>query len=138
MTPKVSVYRFNRRDMETAERVRAPRFATLEAIRRVQGEPILDSDRQVDRRDIDNDGLYPKRNVWLVDIFDVVSREDGDRRVSVPHGEYIMREVSAELYSLSGDKLLLPFVLSLTEVATYLPGEGRPGKMKIIAGTSWP
>jgi hypothetical protein len=132
--PPVAVYRFEIWDQEVGKNAMTPRFATLEAIGRVHGNPIVESMRTVDSGDLDGDGFYPKRKAWLVKIFDLVSRQEGRGRVSVPHGEYTMREVSTELYSLSGDLLPMPFQLTLLEVATYLPGEDRPGKMKIIAG----
>jgi len=128
----VTVYRYL-----TGENAKAPYFATKEAIHREQGERLENSHRTVGLSEIDKKGFYPKPGIWVVEIFDVVSREDGNRRVSVPHGEYMMREVSAEIYSLSGDQLPFPFTLSLVEVATYLPAEDRPGKMKIVAGI-WP
>jgi hypothetical protein len=136
MPPK-AVYRFEVWDQNIGDNVIAPRFATLETIGRVNGVPIVESMRTVDGGDLDGSGFYPKPGVWLVKIFDVVSRQDGTARRSVPLGEYTMREVSTDLYSLSGDLLPVSFELNLVEVATYLPGEKRPGKMKIIAGT-WP
>ena len=125
----VSVYRFTWWDQTNGENVLTPRFATLEAIRRAQGSPLDKTVRVVDTADLDGNGHYPKADVWLVEIFDVVSRQDGNRRVSVPYGEYIMRKSSIESYWLSSDLLPAPFELTLTEVANYLQG-----KMKIVAG----
>jgi hypothetical protein len=130
---KVSVYFFEGWDGPAGENKKSLRMATLEAIKG-KGTPILETQRTVDKSDLDGSGFYPKPKVWLVKIFDLVSRVEGRSRVSVPHGEYAMREISTELYSLSGDLLPMPFELSLLEVATYLPGENKPGKMKIIAG----
>jgi hypothetical protein len=132
--PPVAVYRFEIWDHGVGDNATAPRFATLEAIGRVQGVPIVESMRTVDSGDLDGSGFYPKPKVWLLKIFDVVSRQDGRTRRSVPLGEYTMRQESTELYSLSGDLLPMPFELSLLEVATYLPGENKPGTMKIIVG----
>lgn len=132
--PPASVYRFEIWDPDGGKNVVAPRFATLPAISRVGGVYLPDTQRIVDGANLDGNGFYPKPKVWLVEVFDLVSRTEGKTRVSVPLGEYTMREVSTGLYSLSGDLLPFPFELSLVEVATYLPGENSPRKMKIIAG----
>jgi hypothetical protein len=95
--PPVAVYRFEIWDHEVGDNATAPPFATLAAIGRVHGNPIFESMRAVDSGDLDGNGFFPKPGVWLVKIFDLVSRQDGTARRSVPLGEYTMREVSTEL-----------------------------------------
>jgi hypothetical protein len=128
---KVSVYFFDGWDGPAGENKRSLRMATIEAIKS-RGTPILETQRTVNKSDLDG-GFFPKPGIWIVEIFDVVSRVEGRSRVSVPHGEYLMRERSTESYWLTNQDLLpVGFELTLTEVATYLQG-----KMRIIAG-KWP
>jgi hypothetical protein len=128
----VSVYRFTVWVQHTGENVLAPRFATATAIARVQGSAQLETQRTVDARDLDGNDFYPKEKVWLVEIFDLVSRKEGNTRLSVPHGEYTMREIAPGSYSLSGDLLPVPFELTDEEVCQYIQG-----KMRVVAG-KWP
>jgi hypothetical protein len=128
MPPTAAVYRFTVWDGN--DNVLTPNFATLESIGRAGGTPVDETARTVSRDDLDENGRYPKAKVWLVEIFDIVSRVDGRRRISVPLGEYVMRERSTESYWLTNDDLLpVGFELTLLEISTYLQG-----KMRILPG----
>jgi hypothetical protein len=128
----IAVHRFTVWDQTAGENVITPRFATLEAIRRVQGDFLPETNRVVDSSDLDGDGFFPKPNIWIVEILGAVFRQDGTTRVSVPLGEYTMCKCSTETYTFSDDLLPLSFELSLSEVTTFLQD-----KMRIIAGI-WP
>ena len=123
---KVSVYFFKGWDADAGVNVTSKRLATLQAIRGSKGEPMLETQRTVDRGYLDSNGFYPKTGVWLVEIFDLVYRHD---RVSVPLGEYTMTPISPQTFSFSGALLPLPFALDRLDVEFYLLG-----RMKLIAG----
>jgi hypothetical protein len=53
----VAVYRFVWWDQNAGENVATPRFATLEAIARCDGEPIEDTRRLVDRDQLNGSGF---------------------------------------------------------------------------------
>jgi hypothetical protein len=131
--PPAAVYRFTVWDQNVGDNERAPRFATLPAIERVRGMPLDDTMRIVDSADIDSNGFYPKPKVWLIEIFDLVSRTKGNTRVSVPEGEYTMREVNSDAFEVSGGLLPFPFEWSHAEISNYLQG-----KIRIVAGGPWP
>lgn len=48
----------------------------------------------------------------------VVSRQEGTQRISVPHGEYTMREIGSEQYEFSREGVQT-FPLTVEEVAQY-------------------
>jgi hypothetical protein len=128
--PPATVYRFTVWDQIIGDNVLAPRFATLQAIGRVRGGPLTETMRLVNDGDLDDDGFYPKAKTWLVEI---VLRQDGSTRRSVPLGEYTMHEDVTGQFALTAVNLLpMPFQLTLSEVEIYLQG-----RMKILAG-KWP
>jgi hypothetical protein len=48
-------------DHNLGDNVRAPRMATLEAIKRVGGVPVEGTARSVDAADLDGNGFYPRK-----------------------------------------------------------------------------
>ena len=57
----VAVYHFKVRDYYPGENVTSPRFATLETIKRIKGEPIENTRIIVSDTDLDGNGFYPKQ-----------------------------------------------------------------------------
>jgi len=58
--PKTTVYRFTIFDISQGKNVSSKRMATIEAINRFNGEPILDTAKEVDLTKVDENGRYPK------------------------------------------------------------------------------
>src|SRR5450432_2409860 len=111
---QVSVYFFTGWDSDDGENVRSKRMATLDTIAG-KGEPLLDTARSVGSDELDG-GFYPRPKVWIVEIHDRVSIQQGNQRIRVPEGEYTMRARPAETYSVSGPKWAIPFELSRDQV----------------------
>lgn len=57
MSDKVTVYYFEKYDINTDEMVHSKRRATLEAIKRVGGAPLNDTALQVDSSELDGYGF---------------------------------------------------------------------------------
>jgi hypothetical protein len=57
----VEVFKFERVDENYNATVRAPRMATLDAIRRVKGVAIESTIQMVDKSELDGNGFYPKK-----------------------------------------------------------------------------
>jgi hypothetical protein len=69
---------------------------------------------------------------WKVKVVGSVSRRQGNNRVAVPHGEYLMRETELGTYFLSretGPK----FALTQLEVSAHV----NESNLKIVEGR-WP
>jgi hypothetical protein len=57
----VEVFKFEHLDENYNATVRAPRMATLDAIRRVKGVAIESTIQMVDKSELDGNGFYPKK-----------------------------------------------------------------------------
>jgi hypothetical protein len=70
---------------------------------------------------------------WPVQIAGLVSQSDGNRRVAVPNGEYVLKETDpmSEEYEISSGSYPT-FFLTLNEVAQY----AQDGHIKIDG--DWP
>jgi hypothetical protein len=58
----VKVFKFEHTDEHNNHTVRAPRMATFETIRRVQGVLIESTMKMVDESELDGNGFYPKKH----------------------------------------------------------------------------
>jgi len=58
---KVPVYFFQKYDIISNQKVRSKRPATLEAIDKVKGEPIMETALEVDETELDGDGFRKRQ-----------------------------------------------------------------------------
>lgn len=58
--PKTMVYCFTVFDIKQGENIMAKRMATLEAIKSANGVPLMDTAKEVDISELDDNGHYPK------------------------------------------------------------------------------
>ena len=57
---KITVYYFTKYDINTDQEVRSKRMATLEFINRIEGAPLMDTAKEINVTDLDENGRYPK------------------------------------------------------------------------------
>ena len=58
--PKTTVYQFTKFDISQGKNIVAMRMATLEAIKLFEGTPVMDTAKEVDETEVDENGRYPK------------------------------------------------------------------------------
>lgn len=58
--PKRTVYQFTRFDIFQGKNIVAKRMATLEAIKIFEGTPIMNTVKEVDSTEVDENGHYPR------------------------------------------------------------------------------
>jgi hypothetical protein len=58
--PKIKVYQFTKYDIIQGKNVASKRMATLEAIKIFEGMPLMDTAKEVDSAEVDENGRYPK------------------------------------------------------------------------------
>lgn len=58
---KITVYYFTDYHIITDNVIRSHRMATLDAIKRFDGTPLIETAKEVDPSELDDNGLYPKK-----------------------------------------------------------------------------
>lgn len=59
--PKTTVYYFTNYNIVTDEIIQSKRMATLETIKRFNFTPLMDTAKEVETSQLDDNGLYPKK-----------------------------------------------------------------------------
>lgn len=57
---KITVYYFTKYNIKTDQEVPSKRMATLEFINRIKGTPLMDTAKEINMTDLDDNGRYPK------------------------------------------------------------------------------
>ena len=59
--PKITVYCFTGYHIATDPMIPSKRMATLESIKSFNCSPLMETAKEVDTSELDDDGLYPKK-----------------------------------------------------------------------------
>jgi hypothetical protein len=59
--PKVTVYCFTGYHINTDQTINSKHMATLEAIKKSSGVPLMETAKEVDASELDGNGFYPKK-----------------------------------------------------------------------------
>jgi len=81
---KVAVYLFSKYEIGKDKSIKSKRWATLESIRRYGGIPIIDTEKEVDISELDEEGRFPKtfKVIYYTEIFPILNSNTGKQKTA--------------------------------------------------------